>query len=196
MKFVQVLRRDPYIVTIQDFFSLEECDEVMRLAYDRLVPSLTVHNESGGNQIHPERISDGMNFLKGENEFIRGLEERIASLVGVSVSNLENLSVLRYEEGGKYSPHYDFFDPVHLGTQNLLKRGGQRVATLIVYLKAASSGGGTTFPNVTVQVKSVAGTALFFKYPNLEKETLHGGDPVVSGTKWILTAWIREGIFI
>lgn len=193
---VRVLKKNPDIVTIQNFFSLEECNEVMRLAYNRLVPSLTVHNESGGNQMHPERISEGMNFLKRENEFISGLEERVASIVGVSVLNLENLSVFRYKEGGKYSPHYDFFDPMHLGTPNLLKRGGQRVATLIVYLKAASSGGGTTFPNVNVQVTSVAGTALFFRYPNLEKSTLHGGDPVLSGTKWILTAWIRESMFV
>jgi prolyl 4-hydroxylase len=41
----------------------------------------------------------------------------------------EGLQVLHYEVGQKYEPHYDYF----LDTFNT-KNGGQRIATVLMYL--------------------------------------------------------------
>ncbi|MFX7866488.1 hypothetical protein ABTK37_21040, partial [Acinetobacter baumannii] len=44
----------------------------------------------------------------------------------------EGLQVLRYRPGAEYQPHYDYFDPAHVSTPGILKRGGQRVGTLVI----------------------------------------------------------------
>ncbi|GER38785.1 2-oxoglutarate (2OG) and Fe(II)-dependent oxygenase superfamily protein [Striga asiatica] len=53
----------------------------------------------------------------------------------------EGLQVLHYEEGQKYEPHYDYF----LDEFNT-KNGGQRIATLLMYLSDVEEGGETVFP--------------------------------------------------
>jgi hypothetical protein len=45
----------------------------------------------------------------------------------------EGLQVLHYEVGQKYEPHYDYFQD----TVNI-KNGGQRTATLLMYLYVSS----------------------------------------------------------
>jgi hypothetical protein len=106
----------------------------------------------------------GQLTAKGETYFIKSLEDKIADMAGVTVSNLENLQVLRYKNGGFYKPHFDFFSPEHEVSAILLSRGGQRVATVIIYLNTPRGGGATIFPNVPLNVRAITGRALYFKY--------------------------------
>jgi prolyl 4-hydroxylase len=80
---------------------------------------------------------------------------------------------------------------------SVLQRGGQRVATLVMYLNTPNQGGGTTFPDVSLEVAPIKGNAVFFSYdrPHAVTRTLHGGAPVVEGEKWVATKWLREGVF-
>jgi prolyl 4-hydroxylase len=112
------------------------------------------------------------------------------------VYNLEDLQVLRYKQGGFYRPHFDYFSLEHEGSATLLSRGGQRVATVIIYLNTPRAGGETVFPNIPLTVNAEAGKAVHFKYTDSNVASLHGGNPVLSGEKWIITAWVRSGIFL
>ncbi len=105
--------------------------------------------------------------------------------------------MIRYEVGQQYKPHYDYFDPEQPGTPVILQRGGQRVATVVVYLNTPQRGGGTTFPDVKLEVAPVRGNAVFFSYdrPHPSTRSLHGGAPVLEGEKWITTKWLRERAF-
>ena len=47
----------------------------------------------------------------------------------VTAENGESLQVLHYEVGQKYEPHHDYFTD-----EFNVKRGGQRVATVLMYL--------------------------------------------------------------
>ncbi len=76
----------------------------------------------------------------------------------------EGLQILRYRPGAEYKPHNDYFDPAHSGTARILERGGQRVATLVMYLNTPDGGGATTFPDVGLEVAPVRGNAVFFSY--------------------------------
>lgn len=59
--------------------------------------------------------------------------------------NGEEIQVLRYEEGQKYEPHYDYFvDKVNIA------RGGHRLATVLMYLTDVEKGGETVFPKAEV----------------------------------------------
>ena len=87
--------------------------------------------------------------------------------------------------------------PAEPGTATILKRGGQRVGTVVMYLNEPEKGGGTTFPSVFFEVAPKRGNAVFFSYerPHPSTKTLHGGAPVIAGEKWIATKWLREGEF-
>jgi len=196
---VQVLAslRSPRVVVLAGLLSDAECDALVAAARPRLARSRTVETLTGGEELNPDRTSSGMFFSRGETALIQRIEARIARLLGWPVENGEGLQVLSYGPGAEYKPHYDYFDPTEPGTPSLLSRGGQRVATLLMYLNDPESGGGTTFPDVGFEVAPHRGHAVFFSYdqPSPATRTLHGGAPVIAGEKWVATKWLREREF-
>jgi prolyl 4-hydroxylase len=196
---VQVLltMQRPRVVLFGSFLSDQECDALMDLSRPRLARSETVDHKSGGSEVNAARTSDGMFFERGEAPLIQRIEQRIAALLHWPVEKGEGLQILRYRPGAQYRPHFDYFDPSQPGTAAVLKRGGQRVGTLIMYLHVPRAGGGTIFPDVGLEVMPVKGNALFFSYdrPHESTGTLHGGSPVTDGEKWVATKWMREGLF-
>lgn len=196
---VQVLQtmRHPRVVVFGNLLSPEECEGLIAAARVRLARSLTVETRTGGEVLNVDRTSEGMFFERGENDIVTRLEQRIAALLRWPVEFGEGLQILRYAPGAQYRPHYDYFDPGEPGTPTILKRGGQRVATLVMYLQEPGQGGATTFPDVGLEVAPVRGTGVFFSYeePDPATRTLHGGAPVLAGEKWVATKWLREREF-
>ncbi|MBN9412111.1 MAG: 2OG-Fe(II) oxygenase [Burkholderiales bacterium] len=188
---------NPRVVVFGGLLSDEECDSLIDAARPRLARSLTVATQTGGEEVNADRTSDGMFFARGETDVIARIERRIARLVNWPVENGEGLQVLHYTPGAEYKPHYDYFDPAEPGTPTIVRRGGQRVATLVMYLSEPEKGGGTTFPDVHLEVAPKRGNAVFFSYerPHPSTRTLHGGAPVIAGEKWIATKWLREHEF-
>jgi prolyl 4-hydroxylase len=189
--------RQPRVVLFGGLLSDEECDAIVAMANKRLARSETVATAGEGSEVNSARTSDGMFFERCETDLIRKIEARIATLVRWPLDHGEGLQVLRYRPGAEYQPHYDYFDPSHASTPGILKRGGQRVATLVMYLNTPTAGGATIFPDVGLDVSPVKGNAVFFAYdrPHPSTQTLHGGAPVVAGEKWVATKWLRQGVF-
>ncbi|MGQ3051608.1 MAG: 2OG-Fe(II) oxygenase [Roseateles sp.] len=189
--------RQPRVIVFGDLLSGEECDGITSLAGKRLARSETVATGSEGSEVNAARTSDGMFFERCETELIRTIEARIATLLRWPLDHGEGLQVLRYRPGAEYQPHYDYFDPGHVSTPAILKRGGQRVATLVIYLNTPAAGGATIFPDIGLDVAPVKGNAVFFSYdrPHPATQTLHGGAPVIEGEKWVATKWLRQGVF-
>jgi prolyl 4-hydroxylase len=197
VRVIATLRR-PRVIVFGGLLSDEECEEMIDLARARLVRSQTVQTSTGGNEVNDARTSEGMFFQRGENALCARIEARIAALLEWPLENGEGLQVLRYRPGAEYKPHYDYFDPVQAGTPTILKRGGQRVASLVCYLNTPTQGGATVFPDVQLDVMPVRGNAVFFSYdrPHPMTLSLHGGAPVIEGEKWVTTKWLREGRFV
>jgi prolyl 4-hydroxylase len=188
---------NPRVVVFGGLLSDEECNALIGFAKPRLARSLTVATKTGGEEVNADRTSNGMFFQRGENELIKKIEARIARLVQWPEENGEGLQVLHYTPGTEYKPHYDYFDPNEPGTPTILRRGGQRVGTLIMYLGEPEKGGATSFPDVHLEVAPKRGNAVFFSYERAHPSTrsLHGGAPVLAGEKWIATKWLRERKF-
>jgi prolyl 4-hydroxylase len=150
---------------------------------------------TGADEVHEARTSEGTYFNRGSAPLFQRIESRIAALLDWPVENGEGLQVLRYGVGAQYKPHYDYFDPVHPGVRSILKRGGQRVASVVMYLNTPPSGGATIFPDARFEVGAIKGNAVFFSYdrPHPMTRSLHGGAPVTQGEKWVATKWLREG---
>jgi len=188
---------NPRVVVFGNLLSDEECEGLIALAQPRLARSLTVATKTGGEEVNDDRTSSGMFFQRGETALVQRIEARIARLVNWPEENGEGLQILHYRPGAEYKPHYDYFDPAEPGTPTILRRGGQRVATLVMYLGEPDKGGGTTFPDVNLEVAPKRGHGVFFSYdkPHPTTRTLHGGAPVLAGEKWIATKWLREQRF-
>lgn len=189
---------EPRIVLFGGLLSREECEALIDAAKPRMARSKTVETLTGGEEINASRTSEGMFFQRGENDVVKKLEARIAKLVNWPVENGEGLQILHYGPGAEYKPHYDYFDPNEPGTPTILKRGGQRVGTLVIYLNNPLKGGGTVFPDIHLEVGPRQGNAVFFSYERAHPstKTLHGGSPVIEGEKWIATKWLRQGEFL
>ncbi len=189
--------QQPRVAVLGGFLTPEECTQLIAAARPRMARSLTVANDTGADELNQDRTSDGMFFQRGENALVQRIEERIARLLRWPLENGEGLQVLHYRPGAEYKPHYDYFDPAQRGTSTLLRRGGQRVATLVMYLNTPEQGGGTRFPEAQLEVAPQQGNAVFFSYarPDPSTRSLHAGAPVLAGEKWIATKWLREREF-
>lgn len=189
--------RQPRIVLFGGLLSDDDCDELVALAQTRLARSETVQTATGSSEVNAARTSEGMFFDRGEHPVCDRIEARIARLLDWPIENGEGLQVLRYRPGAEYKPHYDYFDPDQPGTPHILKRGGQRVASLVCYLNTPARGGATVFPDVALDIAPVKGNAVFFSYDRAHPSTksLHGGAPLIDGEKWVATKWLRERRF-
>ena len=168
-----------------------ECAELIELARPRLQRALTV-DDNGKQQIDQRRTSEGMFFTLGELPLIRQIEQRLAGLLGVPATHGEGLQVLHYLPGQEYKPHFDWFDPDLPGFEAITRDGGQRIASVVMYLNTPEQGGGTAFPELGLTVTARRGSAVYFAYEGGDVSSLHAGLPVMRGEKWIATKWLRE----
>ncbi len=187
---------NPNIALLHGILSEQECDALIEASVGKLERSLVVDRQSGGQLPSNVRSSEGAHFQRGETDLIRSIEARIAALTGLRVEQGEPLQILHYGLSGEYLPHHDYFDPVDPGTPVILKTGGQRVATLVMYLNTPEEGGATHFPELDLEVKARKGSAVYFEYMNkvgqIDSRSLHAGMPVLAGEKWIATKWLRQ----
>ena len=116
----------------------------------------------------------------------------MSALLGLPASHGEGLQVLHYGPGQAYEPHFDWFDPAQPGFAAITAAGGQRIASVVMYLNTPDEGGGTAFPEVGLTVTAWQGSAVYFAYETGNQASLHAGLPVTRGEKWIATKWLRE----
>ncbi|KAK1262434.1 hypothetical protein QJS04_geneDACA001272 [Acorus gramineus] len=208
-RWTEVISWEPRAFVYHNFLSEEECKHLIELAKPHMEKSTVVDSATGQSKDSRVRTSSGTFLKRGRDKIIRDIEKRIADFTFIPVDHGEGLQVLHYEVGQKYEPHYDYFIDEY-NTRN----GGQRIATVLMYLSDVEEGGETIFPNANVNssslpwynelsecgkrglsVKPKMGDALLFwsmrPDATLDPLSLHGGCPVIKGDKWSSTKWIR-----
>jgi len=189
----------PDIVVVDNFLTPEECETLIALSKVKLERSEVIDPVTGESVIIHERSSEGCYFQREEDEFIKKLDTRISELMNWPVENGEGIQILHYSLGGEYRPHFDYFPVEQTGSAQHIAKGGQRVATLVMYLNNVESGGETIFPEVGLKVVPRQGSAVYFSYCNslgqIDPATLHGGEPIITGDKWIATKWMRQNSY-
>ncbi|CAK9225688.1 unnamed protein product [Sphagnum troendelagicum] len=205
----EMLNWQPRIILFHNFLSADECDHLINLARPKLAKSTVVDTNTGKGIESKVRTSTGMflTFVDRKHKVIEAIERRISVYAMVPVENGELLQVLRYEPGQYYKAHHDYF-----ADEFNLKRGGQRVATMLMYLSDGVEGGETFFPSVGdkecrcggemkrgICVKPKRGDAILFWSVKLDGSkdpfSLHGGCKVLAGEKWSSTKWMRQEAF-
>ncbi|GLT39298.1 hypothetical protein SLA2020_134960 [Shorea laevis] len=208
-QWVEVISWEPRAVIYHNFLSKEECEYLINLAKPHMHKSTVVDSQTGKSQDSRVRTSSGTFLPRGRDKIIQNIEKKIADFTFIPVEHGEGLQVLHYEVGQKYEPHYDYFND-EFNTRN----GGQRMATVLMYLSDVEEGGETVFPAAQgnfsavpwwdelsdcgkkgLSVKPRMGDALLFwsmkPDATLDPSSLHGGCPVIKGNKWSSTKWMR-----
>ena len=184
----------PALRVLDGLLTEHECTELIELARPRLQRALTVDSD-GRQQVDQRRTSEGMFFVPNELPLIGRIEQRLAELLGVPANHGEGLQILHYLPGQEYEPHFDWFDPEQPGYGAITAVGGQRIASVVIYLNTPAQGGGTAFPEIGLTVTARRGSAVYFAYEGGDRSSLHAGLPVARGEKWIATKWLRERPF-
>lgn len=196
---VTMRREQPQIVVMENVLSAEECDALIEASRERLKRSTTINAYTGKEEVIAERASESFSFQRGETPLCELIERRLAAISHWPIPNGEGLQILHYRLGGHYKPHYDYFPPEEPGSVVQTQYGGQRVATIIMYLNDVDEGGETVFPKADVSVTPRKGSAVYFRYTNqlgqLDPLSWHGGAAVRKGEKWIMTKWLRQGMY-
>ncbi|MFQ6229382.1 2OG-Fe(II) oxygenase [Nocardia sp. NPDC002869] len=195
---VHVLMRveRPQIVLFDNVLSADECDHIIDMSASRLQRSATIDPATGLFEEAETRTSESLTLGISENPVIDKVERRISALINCPVENGEGLQVVRYRTGGQYMRHFDFYSPTDPGSIAHVSGGGQRTATLIIYLNDVEDGGETFFPDPDISFSPRKGQAVYFRYFNkrgqLDPATIHAGLPVLAGDKWIMNKWMRR----
>ncbi|KAL8549919.1 hypothetical protein ACS0TY_008669 [Phlomoides rotata] len=140
-QWVEVISWEPRASVYHNFLSKEECEYLISIAQPHMEKSTVVDSETGKSRDSRVRTSSGTFLPRGRDKIVQRIEKRIADFTFIPVEHGEGLQILHYEVGQKYEPHYDYFLD-DFNTQN----GGQRIATVLMYLSDVEEGGETVFP--------------------------------------------------
>lgn len=155
--------------------------------------------------------ADGMDYASGhrtsytgdlhpDDPFIDALERRIDDLLGLDPNNGETIQGQRYTVGQQFRPHVDWFHPKLPIWEREQEHGGQRAFTAMAFLNNVEKGGETDFPQLDIALHPRAGTLLIWnnatKDGALNPWTVHAGNPVIRGVKYIITKWYRAGRWV
>jgi prolyl 4-hydroxylase len=185
----------PRISVIEGCATAAECDWIIARARPHLHRAHVYDPHSGGSRTEGVRSNSSVEFGVARSDLIlMRLRARIHEIVGNY--RLEVSSILHYEPGQEFKPHFDFLDPVRPGHALDVEKNGQRVATFLIYLNEDFEGGETEFPKLDWRYKGRKGDAILFwnleLTGELDRRTLHAGLPPTSGEKWLFSQWLRR----
>ena len=196
---LQQIHDEPAIFVIDDFLPPEACAALIASATPYMKKSGTAFG--GADNAANIRTSSTV-LLKRERAEVLPVLSRVTGLLGKPASHCEDLQVSRYNPGEFYKTHFDGPGPDENGARRFMACGGQRLATVLVYLNTIPRGGETAFPTLAggrLRISPERGRALVF-FPGREDGTIdtnlmHEALPVVEGpSKYVAQMWVRHGV--
>jgi len=175
---------------VGDFFSPEECARLIGMIDAVAQPSRAFDAEysSGYRTSYSGDVDPN-------DPFIRKLQRRLDDLLGIDPSFGETIQGQRYMVGQQFQAHCDWFPGGTDYWEQEKHRGGQRSITAMAYLNAVEEGGATVFPRLGLSIEPKPGALLIWNNAdpdgNPNPWTIHAGEPVVRGVKYIITKWYR-----
>ena len=226
---LRLVHQSPPVLVIDNFLTPDECIEIKHIAMpdartaSSSSSSSTTNTESTSRnkplddstttspyQVNSATFSSTLSVSRRTStswfctyRSVPQLLARAHYKLGIPLQQMEEPQIVRYCSGEEFSYHYDEVP------KGQLHNGGQRIATLLVYLNSvpendARAGGATVFRDLTdrtqrsMSVQPQQGSALLF-FPakadgTPDERTLHKGEMVLSSAfeKHIVQMWIHE----
>ena len=178
------------IFALGDFMSPAECTRMIELIDKVAKPSRAFETEYEGAY----RTSYSGDVDPGDS-FVARIQRRIDDLLGIPAEFGETVQGQRYLPGQEFRPHFDWFDTNAKYWKDEQDRGGQRCYTAMVFLNDVEAGGATYFQSLGMTIEPRAGVLLAWNNAapdgSPSQFTLHAGNPVEQGVKYIITKWYR-----
>lgn len=189
---LQRVHDQPPIYYCHDFLSPQECDVLIATAGPLLQRSKT--HAVAGSEATKGRTSLTCHLAKNTPPCPL-LLKKIQLLTNKPYGHMELPQVARYTDSQRYVEHYDGVDPHTDAGRAFCQNGGQRIATVLMYLNDVAAGGSTFFRRINFEVRPKKGAAVIF-FPGfmngeLDTDALHAGLPA-QDCKFVSQVWIRE----
>jgi len=197
---IRLLHRSPPVLALENFLTTEECRDIQKVA----------ERERSTHRVGSATFQGALSTRTSTSWFchytdLPVLIAKAHHILGVPLETMEEPQIVRYKGGEEFSWHYDEVP------QPQLSNGGQRLATLLVYLTDVPSwkGGGTTFRDLKESSSSSSslvmqprrGSALLF-FPSFadgtpDDRTLHKSEVLKEDSnednhKWIVQMWTHQ----
>lgn len=184
---------NPRIYVIDDFMPAGECEALIAAGQPWLENSGIAFG--GKDAVQNVRTSSTVQLNPSRAE-VRALHERVGMLLRKPMQHMEDPQVSRYRRGEYYLSHFDGPGKEESGWREFNLCGGQRLATVLVYLNNVSRGGATRFPGLNLEVRPKQGRALVF-FPgredgSIDQSLAHEACEAID-TKWVSQVWVRHG---
>jgi prolyl 4-hydroxylase len=197
---LRLLHRSPPVLTLDNFLTADECQNVREVA----------ERKTSSHRVGSATFQGALSTRTSTSWFCHYIDlpvliAKAHHILGVPLETMEEPQIVRYKGGEEFSWHYDEVPKPQLSN------GGQRLATLLVYLADTPSGrgGGTTFRDLkesstsssSLVMQPQKGSALLF-FPSFadgspDDRTLHKsevlkGDDNEDDHKWIVQMWTHQ----
>jgi prolyl 4-hydroxylase len=183
-------------VIVDSVLTAEECQQII----DKATPLFARSAVVGSSGLDSSRTSETA-WIEKDDPIAQKVFEKVIELTGKTRGHCEKLQVVRYQPGTYYRSHHDSCCDDSGGCIGFARDGGQRVATLLIYLNSEFTDGETHFPDHgDLKLKADPGSAIFFRplareVNKCHPKALHAGLPISTGTKYVCNVWVREDKF-
>eukprot|EP00292_Cryptomonas_paramecium_P008403 CAMPEP_0113691782 /NCGR_PEP_ID=MMETSP0038_2-20120614/18677_1 /TAXON_ID=2898 /ORGANISM="Cryptomonas paramecium" /LENGTH=279 /DNA_ID=CAMNT_0000613535 /DNA_START=30 /DNA_END=866 /DNA_ORIENTATION=+ /assembly_acc=CAM_ASM_000170 len=200
--WIETISTHPRIFIIHNLITLQECEHLINLGFQKGLEPALITPYGTHTLVESSTRTNKQAWLEfGQDSVVTRIEKTLAEITNTDPVNGENLQILHYNQSQQFLKHHDYFDPATDPPQNFAK-GGNRLATAVIYLKAAEQGGETDFVRLGFKLAAAPGDALLFYnlHPRcdgtrpecVDPATEHAGLPPLAGDKWVATKWIHE----
>lgn len=129
-------RRGPWALTMENFVSDEEADRLIELGASEGYVRSTDVGEMLPDGTSESTVSKGRTSTNAwcssdeclDDEVVVSVTNRISNITGIPTVNSEDLQLLRYKPGQKYTRHHDYIE------YEVDRQGGVRMVTVYLYL--------------------------------------------------------------
>jgi prolyl 4-hydroxylase len=177
-----------------------QIDSIIATCEPHLKP-VTLFGNVGHNSVDTQ-IRNNTHFptpLPNDSIALALLERLTAIAANTPIQYAEPPVVLNYQPDQYYKWHYDYIYPHNEQISQQIAQFGQRVKTAIYYLNDNFLGGETEFKQPFHSVKPIKNSILIFDNADENnqkvKESLHRGNTLLTGEKWVFTLWFRNKPF-
>ena len=189
---VQDSQQGPWVVTLDDFLTPEECERLIELGhirgYERSMDvgaqkydgTFEAFTNSGRTSTNAWCVEDCF-----ADPIARQVVDKIEAMSKVPQQNSEYLQLLRYEVTQRYQRHHDYIQ-FHQDRSE-----GARILTVFLYLNDVEAGGGTGFPGLNLTVMPKQGRVLI--WPSVKDENPSAKDARTDHEALAVEAGIKYG---
>lgn len=184
------------LMVVDGFLSHDVCENLIRVSQDHYAASRVGAN---GHQVVVDRSKRNSEscFLTRDcthEPIVREVNGRLLDIYDNPHLHTDHLQIHKYGAMQFFGEHHDY---LHVDTQaERIADTGQRTWTMIAFLNDDFDGGSTEFPELFIKIAPKRGTLVVWN--NLNEDgtvnplTLHRGNPVIHGTKYLLSKWFRD----